>query len=58
MSKKTTYRHKNISNVPQTLRGFGTVEAGETVEASFVIENPNFELLEPVRKTTKKTEEK
>lgn len=38
-------RYRNISGVEQSVIGFGIVKAGQVVETSLLLENPNFEPL-------------
>ena len=55
---KQKYKYKNISEMPQTLRGAGVVEPGATIEVSFRVENPNFEYLDAASKPKADTKSK
>src|SRR5688572_2581693 len=52
----TIYIYKNISDQQLMLAGVGLVDPGDTVEVTFLIENPNFEVVEQSKKAKQETE--
>ena len=39
------YKYKNVSDMEQSLIGFGVVAAGDEIETDRAVENPNFKFI-------------